>query len=177
MFWKHFSNSIRTKWLQTLKQTEQIAIVHPKQNLVTRKSSRVTAWSIPPAMYPVYGMCCLVGEGMRLWGTPCPGIWGEGYSLSWSWSGGRGMRRREWVPRAVLAPDFGTTSSPPYPPPEEDLGLEADVPLPSDRKDLDQEAGEGTWVQRLGTSSFLWTDRQTDICKNITFPSYYVRGP
>ena len=114
---------------------------------VYKKVHCMTARNVPPAAYPVRGVWYRGGGG----GVAPVLVLAEGPS--------------------VLGPDCGTT---PLPPLKKNLGPEDGVPP---GKDLGPEAGEGTWDQKLGyTPPPPLVGRQTEACKNITFPTSYLRG-
>ena len=123
--------------------------------LLKRRSSCVTSRGIPPTAYPVRGMCCLRGNvvpfvlvlaGGR--GTTCP----DSGQDTWKGPGTRG-----WIPPSPCLPERTWHQRLRY--------LWRGTPTP--------QKGPGTrgWRRNLGPETGVPpVDRQTDTCRNITYP-------
>ena len=165
----------------------------------TRQSSCVNARGIPTAAYQALRVQSCpreVGYPGRVppgWGTPpsWPG-WGEYHGwvpplagvppvLTWP-----GRRYPKWVPPGWGTPHPDLAGGYPWQAPS---GQDDGVPWPG------QDGWYPGWVppgwgtpppigpgwgtsllDLAGVPPQVWTDRQTDMCQNIIFPSYYVRG-
>ena len=107
--------------------------------------------------------------GQVWWGYPRWGTPQQGYPLTRS-NGGCprwGAPSQVWqgVPKVGYAP----AGVPPRPGPMG--GTQSGVTPLSDLAEVPLPSGPGR-----GTLPKVWTDRWTNTCQNITFPSYYVRG-
>ena len=139
--------------------------------LKTRKSSCVTTRGIPPAAYPVCGMCSPGVGGGRRYPCPSPGRGGGGHYCSgpgWVkgyFCPGPGWSKRGYLPSPRKGPgtrDWRLDQRSGSTPWERTVDQRPGVPLPCER----------TWEQRTGST--LWERTVGPEARGTPFPG---KGP
>ena len=140
-----------------------------QRSVQTRKSPCVNARGIRTATYQVLHLLSCTGGVLHpcQWGAPRPAL-DRGYPHP-ALDGG-------WYPHLALDGEVPPSLDGKYPHPaldggypHRDRGYQMGVPPIQGWMGVPTLAGPDQVTP-------LWTDRWTDTCQNMTFPSYYVRG-